>query len=522
MDVAGSFPVSKNGVEPTLYCYNQSMRILNIVVVNIVIAITANAFASTTADRTNAALKQLQTATSNQRSGQHLLNLKALRSLRDTDLRPFFSQFTQHTDWHVQVHAVLGIAELSEEQSIDPWLVQQLAPTARKYLIAEALADGLIKKEQMQTLLKWPPLEATPKLLLLTDLQALEDENTPLDLKMVNELSNSTDLSVSMFASLLSENKNNIDRTTKQLRRATASDRDNSLQRTMQFIRQYHFTSATPWLVSLLEDGVVVLTPIQRYWTLDTLLSIDQTVGLEIWDREIVANPSRLDQVRYLLILLESGISPTTKIQKRLHIDLEDPLLGNMIMAGIINGLKIESTQKEIDALIALVKQGHRASIDWAFRLAKGVLTNEQSLPFYESLSIIETDANPRRKEVAFRAFIRLIEIAPKNAWAILEDAKDDSEQQELLLLAMLQLANEDATEQAAKLRRIGVNKADVLTLLLVARTSSPLQKKDQEYLGIIAAGGGHLSPALETQAAWLYLKRMGLADKALAAVSSN
>jgi len=241
------------------------MRILNIVVANVAIAITVSAFASTTTDRTNAALKQLQTATSNQRSGQHLLNLAALRSLRDTDLRPFFSQFTQHTDWNVQVHAVLGIAELSEEQTIDPWLVQQLAPTARKYLIAQALADGLIKKEQMQTLLKWPPLEATPKLLLLTDLQALEDEITPLDLKMVNELSNSTDLTVSMFASLLSENKNNIDRTTKQLRRATASDRDRSLQRTMQFIRQYHFASAAPWLVSLLEDGSVILTP--NSWT---------------------------------------------------------------------------------------------------------------------------------------------------------------------------------------------------------------------------------------------------------------
>ena len=106
-------------------------------------------------------------------------------------------------------------------------------------------------------------------------------------------------------------------------------------------------------------------------------------------------------------------------------------------------------------------------------------------------------------------------------AWEILQKAKDDSEQQELLLLAMLQFSNADAIEQASKLRRIGVNKADVLALLLVARSDSPLQQKDQECLGIIASGGGHLSPSLETQAAWLYLKRMGLADKALAAVST-
>ena len=58
------------------------------------------------------------------------------------------------------------------------------------------------------------------------------------------------------------------------------------------------------------------------------------------------------------------------------------------------------------------------------------------------------------------------------------------------------------------------------MTLLLIARGSSPLPDIDEEYLGIIAAGGGHLSQSLETQAAWLYLKRMGLADRALAAVS--
>jgi hypothetical protein len=83
----------------------------------------------------------------------------------------------------------------------------------------------------------------------------------------------------------------------------------------------------------------------------------------------------------------------------------------------------------------------------------------------------------------------------------------------------MLQIPNDNIVKEAAKLRRIGLNKADIMTLILVARGSAPLQENDQEYLGIIAAGGGHLSSDLETQAAWLYLKRMGLADKALAAV---
>ena len=114
----------------------------------------------------------------------------------------------------------------------------------------------------------------------------------------------------------------------------------------------------------------------------------------------------------------------------------------------------------------------------------------------------------------------------PAAAWEILRNAEDDSSQQELLLFAMLQTTQEEAVlgaiQEASKLRRIGVGNPDVMTLLLIARGSAPLKDTDLKYLGIIAAGGGHVSPALETQAAWLYLKRIGLADKAIAAVSTE
>ena len=98
-------------------------------------------------DHTEAALRQLHQATKWQQNGQSLLSLSALRTLRDPDLRPFFQQFSQHSEWSVQVHAVLGIAELSEDQTIDPWLVQQIAPTAREHVVAQALDDGLFQQD---------------------------------------------------------------------------------------------------------------------------------------------------------------------------------------------------------------------------------------------------------------------------------------------------------------------------------------------------------------------------------------
>jgi len=478
--------------------------------------VSGNVLGSFGSDHSEAALRQLHRATKLQQNGQHLLSLSALRTLRDPDLRPFFHQFSQHPDWAVQVHAVLGLAELSDEQIIDPWLVQQISPKAREHVIAQALDDGLFQKEQIDTLLKWPLLEISPRLLLIADLQLIDGT---ANVEMLKELANNTDLSVAMFAALLSGDEKSIANATTSLRRAARIDRKNAIQRTFQLIRQYDLKNASEWLQNLLENNSVALTENERYWALYTLLAIDQEAGVEVWDRAFPTEPERRDQVRYLLLLLESGITPRQKHIERLQIDLEDSLLGLMVRAGDVNNEKSLVTIEDTNALIELVKQGHKASSEWAFRVASNHLTSELAEAFYSSLSVIPENPNPRRIAVAIQSFIRLIDIAPSSAWEILRSAEDDSKQQQLLLLAMLQIQHEDTVEEATKIRRIGLNKTDIMTLLLIARSSTPLQENDQEYLGIIAAGGGHLSPALETQAAWLYLKRMGLADKALAAV---
>ena len=335
-----------------------------------------------------------------------------------------------------------------------------------------------------------------------------------------------TNLSVAMFASILTEEKKIIKDATIRLRRAARTDRDKALHRTMQLIREYKVHEASDWLVSILRDNAVALTDDERYWTLYSLLSIDIEKGIRIWNRSFSLKPNRAEQVRYLLVLLESGVVPTPEVLKRLKIDVEDPLLGLMARAGNVNKEDYMVTQQDVQHIIDLVERGHRASVDWAFRVAKKQLSQENAHTFYASLSTIPDGATTRRKDVSVRAFTRYIHMDPDAAWEILRDAKDDTLQQELLLLAMLQATEKNviqgAIREASKLRRIGVNNSDVMTLLLIARGSVPLKETDQKYLGIIAAGGGQVSAALETQAAWLYLKRMGLADKALAAVSTE
>jgi hypothetical protein len=60
------------------------------------------------------------------------------------------------------------------------------------------------------------------------------------------------------------------------------------------------------------------------------------------------------------------------------------------------------------------------------------------------------------------------------------------------------------------------------MALLLAARGVEPLSERDQRLLGLIAASGASIGSPLETQAAWLYLRRMGLTDQALAAATTS
>src|SRR5262245_4009222 len=71
-------------------------------------------------DPNEGAIRIMKRAASAQRDGGHLPLLFALRQLRDPDLKPFFTQLAQSDDWQIQVHAVLGLAEIDPSKRIDP------------------------------------------------------------------------------------------------------------------------------------------------------------------------------------------------------------------------------------------------------------------------------------------------------------------------------------------------------------------------------------------------------------------
>ena len=93
-------------------------------------------------DDFDAAIRCLRNAVESQPRGDHLALILALRQLSDESLRPLFLQLVEHLEWQVQVHAVLGLAELDQAAvqpyaAIDPCLsaIRVSAMSRRLYSI---------------------------------------------------------------------------------------------------------------------------------------------------------------------------------------------------------------------------------------------------------------------------------------------------------------------------------------------------------------------------------------------------
>jgi hypothetical protein len=483
---------------------------------------TSFLYASSRTDYTAAALRKLKTATQYQRNGEHRANLSALRSLHDPALKPFFYNLVQHNTWSIQVHAVLGLAELSDDGLVDPWLVQQVSPLAREQLIIKSLRDNLLSLEGMKSLLEWSLLEPDPTLLLVADMHSLGVDPNP---KTIDQLVNNSDLCIATIASLLSENEKTISDVMNRFRRGTSREKRIALAHSLQIIQQYDLPAATQWLVTLLESPTFKLSERDVQHTLTTLLKHDPKVGMKHWRNVLPSEPSKLEQVRFVLMLMDAEIQLDESIAQRLHIGSEDGISYALYLAGVESPENLLDGDAYTKLLLDLANRGHSHSAEWAFNQVKKI-PSEYAESFYTSLAMLpenEHSADARRRDLAVMAFQELIKLNPEQSLGLLRSVQDDSRQQELMLLAMLQQqCNELLEKEVTTIRRIGVGRPDVMALLLAARGTEPLSESDQRLLGLIAASGAAIGSPLETQAAWLYLRRMGMTEQALAAASTS
>ena len=453
---------------------------------------------------TETATRHLMQSVQMQRDGSHLARLSSLRLLQDPEMKDMFYRLLQHDDWHVQVHALLGLAEIDGSGQLDPWLVTQVAPLAREQVIAHAIDMDMLDTSGMQKILEWDRLEAANQLLLMAELQAA-GETGMVDVDRLTTLANDNDLIVSAIAALLLAERDASALSAVDARLATASpsERLSVLRRMIEIIRIYELDAATPWLARVLEDES---SEDLTYWGTYTLMTIDPDRARPHWNRMLGSDPSYRNRIMGALQFLESGLAPDADVRTRLDAE-DDPLITK-----ILDTAELHAAGEPITAQVkGLIDTGHPRVIDWAMRTAR-------DLPLDQAVSIygyfIDLPENTRRRSQqitqrshAISAMATLLEIAPEEAIDRLRAADDDSMQQQTLLMGSMQSQHPGIAEVVSQIRRIGSSRADSLALLLLARTNENLSPTDLQQLGRISAGGGQLTNTLQIQAAWLYLK---------------
>jgi len=461
-------------------------------------------------DAYDAALRELQLAVTAQRSGSHLPRLIALRQLADPASAPLFRELVGHSEWPVQVHAVLALAELSASRTIDETLTAGLGQQAQEAVTANAIDLKLIEPGQMQRLIAAGTLSPMPHLLLAGELLLRDIAIDPAPLRGWVESENLRQACLSAALLARRGEAGVLDQVSERL---DALDPDRRLEHRLllvEMIRQYRVKAGMDLLAAIVAgDEHRELT----YRSVLAMLEIDQDRGLAAWRDQVGLSPEPRDAVRWGLLLAACDAAvPPAEFDRLAGVD--DELTRAIVRVGRARTGSGDLAAASINLLVL----DHRRSVDWAVRsLDDGDPEVARAVyGFLIDRLADERPDSPTHIELAVRASAALGRLDVEAVLSRLRAADDDGTMQQAIMLGLFDVPDPRVGEAAGQLRRIGAGRADSLALLLMAKHLPALAPEDLETLGLIASGGSTVADTLRVQASWLYLKHAGRLDDAL------
>jgi hypothetical protein len=456
------------------------------------------------------AVRHLEKAVTPQRDGSHMPMLGALRQLHDPTLMPLFKALAQNDDPGIEVHSMLGMTELNPQRlSVDAILALQ-SSEARSVVIERGVSETLLDSAAMQKLLESNRLTPLEQMWLLARLVA--DKQT-VDSARLHALSEDKDIDIAGLATwLLVElgDPSGVARYEQRLAELAPRVRNAHLREMFAAMRQYRFAGQVKWVARRLEEGDV--DPEVVYDGLYALLSVDPAAALPLWQQHLGSNPTSSQSVRFALLLLsaDKGV-PLSEFDR---LPTGEPLLDRLVALGRAKygGGDVAT------ALIQVIDVGHTLTARFAVEEARKLPPADATRVLTHVIRSVPGDrrGESERADRSLTATSTLFEINPEAVAALLAEAPDDSRLQEAMLIGLLSAKSPAAGTMAASVRRIGTSRADSLALILLAKHAEKLSDDDLRQLALVAAGGGKVSDTLQAQAAWLYIRHGGNADRAL------
>lgn len=464
-------------------------------------------------DPVEASTRQIRDAVNYRPDGGHHVLLTSLRQLRDPSLRPLFQSLVQAPHWTLQLDGILGLAEI-QGTAVEPFLLEQIRePRERAAAIRAAIALDLVGVAESTAMLDWKGLSPEDR---LTIISARVRRGGDAPIATLQELVGSENADVAVIAALLLADRLDepwhLDRAVERLDRLAPEARNRAITTLAQEAERLRSPEAALLLAKLAVDDRTDRSA--GLACLAALLAIDQIAGVELWEDLFARETTGSGRLRTALMLLASDVKPSAASIAML--DGQGPVLDSL--AGAARAIAEERGQAE--AFRKVLEGGHRLSVAWAMTALLDQPA-EISAPFYESVvrDLVERRLDASMLPVAIECTTRLASVAPDRLAPWLGQAAANDE---VLLEALLVgvLASSDRESAAALARRVlgsASRRCDSLALLAIARTDEPMTPKELELLGVAAAGGGRLDPALQVQAAWLFLRRNGRLDQAIA-----
>ncbi len=467
---------------------------------------------ATSQEQMDGCVRVLRHGINPERGGVDLAVLSALRELGDASLKPLWFQLAQQNRWEAQVHAVLALSELTPANPADAWMIAQLKSVdAQRAVIATLLDRKALSAEQSRKLLESEALlEPVTKLWLIADLVS---RGETVDTAMIQSVVAGTDLDLAGLAACLLAHLGDTSALEKHKEKIAATEsawRDRHLMELLIAIEQYKLTGALDWAATLAEE--MTTERAVKWQAVRALLTLAPEKGLMAWKRRASEITSNGEWMRAVLLLLDEG--PIVPAETYGVVPRDNELLAAMANLGVAMSTK----QPAAPATIALIDLGHIATSRWALGNAEELGADDARAVYLHVLDSLEQTrvGKDERAEMAVLATEFLYKLDPAAALDYLVKLPDDCLTQEVMLLALMRCDGADIGAAAKKLRRIGSSRADSLTLILAARHTDTLTEAEIKQLGLIAASGTQLAPALQAQAAWLYLKHTGKIEQAL------
>lgn len=458
------------------------------------------------------------------RRGRFNLLLRALRHLRDPALAPLYEALTLRVEPALQVHGLLGLAELSPDGRVDLARVATIEePAVQAELITAALDADLIAPSDYPTILSWDDLNDGVRLLLYA---RMLEHGEPVSVDDVAPLLDGPRLGRRGLAALLLTQLGD-DRGPQALMAldaSTARNRDavramlleTAMRHGLGRVRQWAYAVATE------PEGRASLSLLG----LRAALRLGEPRAVELWSRRFAsAADDPAERVRLALVLVQMAPYLPGEVFDTMRA-ADDPLVSRLGRAG---DAIAEGEATTADELVALVEIGHPVANQWAVGFAQGGRLDATTAAMTLMAVVRSFESGTDRRlmsrwlDQSVEATRALVDVVPGAAAGllrpVLEHPATSVPLQQAVLLGLVRSQRPEAASVIDGLEAPNDAVARGLWLLLRARGDGPITATELADLATLVAGGADLDPSLRAQAAWTYLQRTGRTDATLAAL---